>query len=403
MNLEIRPIRDDEVEQAEAITGYAFNASDRANLQERVERFRRFYSTDWTLAAFEDGGEMTTYMQVLPFVMRINGRGIPFGAVSPVAASPVHRRKGHTGALLRESLRVMRERGQPLSGLYTPHPAFYRRYGWEIASEFRIYSFKPKDLGLTVRPSEPGRFRQLEAQDWPQLDAVYRRHGVLRNGVLHRSEPWWQNAVLNASGNPPADAVLWEDGAGRAQGYMVLRQGFSDGGKLRADELVSLTSDAYLNLLLYLCRHDIHSEIILRCGVEDLFLNVIEDADRVTMRQEYGVLLRICDFERAIAMRPPVDPHEAMEFTIAVRDTDAPWNDGVWRVGNADGRSFAERTDAAPQLSASTTVLGPIFNGYLRPSRAGVSGLISVEDQSAVLQADRFFATHHAPHFRDVF
>ena len=35
--------------------------------------------------------------------MRINGGAIPFGAVSPVANSPLHRRKGHTGAMLRQS------------------------------------------------------------------------------------------------------------------------------------------------------------------------------------------------------------------------------------------------------------------------------------------------------------
>jgi predicted acetyltransferase len=406
VTLEIRPIKDEDIEQAEAISGYAFNSNDRQNVAQRAEQHRRFYSADWSLAAFEDG-EMTTYMRMLPFVMRINGGGIPFGAVSPVAASPLHRRKGHTGALLSESVRVMRERGQVLSGLYTPHPAFYRRYGWEIAAEQRVYSFRPKDLRLNVQPREGGRFRQLQTEDWAQLDAIYRKYTALANGALHRGAVWWPNAVLGAAVNQPADVALWEDNKGEAQGYIVFNQPQPPGqnaGKVIVRELVSLTSDAYLNLLLYLGRHDIASEIVIVAGVEDALMNLFYDTERLLeVRQNYTVMLRVCDFERAMALRRPVDAADELELTIEIHDPVALWNEGVWRLGQAEGQVTVEQTHATAQLSLTAATLAPVFNGFLKPSRAASVGLVTVHDRDALQAADRLFATHQRPHFLDGF
>ncbi|MCH8816080.1 MAG: hypothetical protein IH957_13510, partial [Chloroflexi bacterium] len=55
MSLEIRPITDEEVEQAEFITAYSFNSQERRNLTPAVERSRQFYPTEWSLASFENG------------------------------------------------------------------------------------------------------------------------------------------------------------------------------------------------------------------------------------------------------------------------------------------------------------------------------------------------------------
>ena len=183
MTLEIRPITDEEVERAEFITMYSFNSPERRDMAAAVERSRRIFPNDWSLASFEDG-EMTAFIRVLPFAMRINGRGLSFGAVGPVVSAPEHRRKGHVGALLRRALADMRERGQVLSGLHTPHPTLYRRYGWEIASLRRQYAFAPKEIALMAQPSERGRFRMLQPDDWAQADRVYRLHSTGRDGPL---------------------------------------------------------------------------------------------------------------------------------------------------------------------------------------------------------------------------
>ena len=188
MTLDLRALTYDEVPQAESVFAHAFGFSNRHDLEEHVERVRKGFEPEWYLGAFA-GEELTSMMRIIPNEMYINGAAIGFGTVSPVAGSPLHRRKGHTGALLRHSLAVMRERGQPLSGLYTPHPAFYRRYGWEIAAHQRTYRFKPKDLSLQFTPGQRGSFRALRPDDLPQFQPLYDQCGSCSWGPGGRSAP----------------------------------------------------------------------------------------------------------------------------------------------------------------------------------------------------------------------
>ncbi len=405
MSLEIRPIREDEIERAEFITAYSFNQPERRDLASLVERARRFYSTEWSLASFEDG-EMTAFVRVLPSMIRINGRGLPFGAVGPVVSSPEHRRKGHVGALLRRALEVMRERGQVLSGLHTPHPNLYRRYGWEIASIRRQYGFAPKDIALIAQPGERGRFRMLSPDDWAQADRLYRRHSARRNGPLHRIEVWWREAVFGGSQPAASDVALWENGQGEPEGYVVYAQPtrperFMPDFWVR--ELVALSTDAYLNLVLYLLRHDVAPKITWSAPPDDPFVSVVDDATKVKIEEEYDLMLRVSDVEGALRLRPPADPERSLSLTLRVTDRSAPWNGGTWRAEVADGAVNVERTSREADIALSATTLAPVFNGYLSPSGAALAGLATARSEEALAAADAFFATLYPPFCADGF
>ena len=405
MALEIRPITDDEVEQAEFIRAYSFNVTERADLTESIERTRRIFPNDWSLAAF-DGGEMTAYLRVVPMAMRINGHGLSFGAVGPVVSLPQHRRKGYVGALLRRALSDMRDRGQVISGLHTPHPSLYRRYGWEIASERRVYTFAPKDIALQMQPSERGRTRMLPPEDWAQAERVYRLHAAKRNGPLHRGEIWWREAIFGVGQPTSGDVALWENDDGDPQGYAVYYQrrhqdDFMPPFLVR--ELVALTSDAYLNLLLYILHHDLPQQITFNAPPDDPFLSVVSETQRVNVASDYDMMLRICDVEAALRMRPPAYPAHERSLTLKIADPSAPWNEGTFRLAVADGATNVERTDGEPDLSLSATTLAPLFNGYLSPAAAALAGLVSVRNNEALAAAEAFFATLDPPFCADGF
>lgn len=404
MNIEIRTITSDEFETAARIAADAFGSSNRPEFAAGVEQARGFYPNEWHLATFEEG-EMTSMMRMLPFAMRINGRALPFAAIGPVANSPQHRRKGHTGAMMRDSLRVMRERGQSLAGLHTPHPAFYRRYGWEIAADELIYTFKPKDGRLAAEPGERGRLRAVSGDSWHELNAIYRGWSAYRNGALHRAEVWWRNAVLGGANPPVNDAVIWQDGQGRDQGYAVISQPAQgpDANKVILREMVTQTPDAYLNLILYLMQHDIHSEIVMCAPSDDPMPLVFADPDRLAVRQNYTVLLRLVDVEAALRSRPLASPDTEVEFTIAVRDDCAPWNEGVYRLAAHAGEVEVERTKGGAGITVDARTLAPIFNGYVAPSKAAAAGLIMAADPQALRSADAFFAAGHRPFCWDGF
>ena len=406
MALEIRPITDDEVERAEFITAYSFNSPERRDLAPAVERARRLFPTEWSLASFEDG-EMTAFIRVLPLAMRINGHGLPFGAVGPVVTSPEHRRKGHVGALLRRSLAGMRERGQVLSGLHTPHPALYQRYGWNIASVRRTYTLPPKEIVLKAQPGERGRVRLLQPDDWAQADRVYRLHAARRNGPIHRGDVWWREAIFGASASVrPTDVALWEDTRGEPQGYVAYAQPTPqdpDMPRFLVRELVALTTDAYLNLILYVLRHDLPPEITWQAPPDDPFLSLVEDATKVKVRDEYDVLLRVCDIEAALRLRPPAFPGHTAALTLQVGDGPAPWNEGTWRIEITEGGTQLEKTSTGPDLTLSATMLAPLFNGFLSPRAAALAGLVQVRSEEALAAAEVLFATLYPPFCADGF
>ncbi len=408
MTLEIRPITDEEVERAEFITMYSFNSPERRDMAAAVERSRRIFLNDWSLASFVDG-EMTAFIRVLPFAMRVNGRGLSFGAVGPVVSAPEHRRKGHVGALLRRALADMRERGQLLSGLHTPHPTLYRRYGWEIASLRRRYAFAPKEIELMAQPSERGRFRMLKPDDWAQADRVYRLHSAARNGPLHRGELWWREAIFGTAGGRPVsgDVALWENGQGEPQGYVVYDQVTNpqdpEDHSLSVRELVALSSDAYLNLILYILRHDLPQETAWNASPDDPFLSLVADASKVKVEEEYDMLLRLCDVEGALMLRPFANLEHPMSLTLQVSDSSAPWNEGVWRIEVADGATNVEKTSGEADLTLTATALAPIFNGYISASGAALAGLITARDEESLATADALFATSYPPFCADGF
>jgi predicted acetyltransferase len=352
---------------------------------------------------------MVAFMRLLPFAIRMNGRGLPLGGVTFVSTLPHHRRRGYVGQTLRKALSDMRDRGQSLSGLYTPHPGLYRRYGWEIASTWREIRFGPKDVALRRQPREGGSMRLAGADDWQQLDRIYRAHGRERTGLLHRPELWWREGVfggLGPFGRQQLDAFVWADGAGEPQGYIITGQmapgGAKDQRQLIVRELVALTGDAYLHLAQIPLRHDLAQEVRMAAAPDDPFCALVENAEKLKVEEGYGLLLRVVDVAAALSVRPPGADH-VEPFTFALADPSAPWNEGTWRIEAAEGQASIERVDAEPDLSLDAPALAQLFSGYLTPSNAALVGLIEVQRPEALAAADRLFATAYPPFCADVF
>jgi predicted acetyltransferase len=404
MSFEIRTLTDDDIPRAVAISGYAFNAPDHWNNDARLDRALKARRADWYLGTFENSA-MTSMMTMLPVEMFLNGAAIPFGAVSPVATAPEHRRKGHAGQMLRHSLAVMRDRGQVLSGLTTPHPALYRRYGWEIAADRRNYSFSPKDLHLTSPAKQRGSFEMLSLTDWQSLNEVHSVYAERHNGPFRRTEQEWRFNTLEIPWQPISDIALWRNDAGHPEGYALYNQPHS--GQHEGDvvvlELVATSADAYKNLATFLATHDMANKIVLRGAPDDALQLLFSDTERLEVGSHYTVMLRVCDFEGAMRLRPAARDDETCEVTMRVEDADAPWNAGLWHVGVAEGRSWAERSSREAELTVESRMLGPLYNGYMKPSTAASVGLIEASDEGALVRADRIFAARQKPFFIDTF
>ena len=403
MSLEIREPRDDELDEVAYTTAYSFEG-DRS--PEALEGIRRLFTVLRPLAAFQDG-RLVASLGLLPTAMAVNGGSQPFAGVANVACLPEHRRRGHVGRLLTRALEMMREEGQVLSGLFTPHFALYRRYGWMLAGRGMRYSFSTRDVTLTVPGQPRGEAIRVSEQEWAGLDAVYRALISRHNGYLHRGGDWWRAAVLRNFYDRRGgilDAVVWMGEDDQRRGYVIydVARPADAGQRLRVRDFVALDSDAYVGLVRYLLHHDIASPLQWWAPLDDPFLSLLDDPGRVEVAYEQGMFLRVVDVPGAFAVRPCLADASA-RLTLELTDKAAPWNAGCWRLEAEDGHTRAQKWEGIADLSLDVTVLAALFDGFLSPSEAARGGLLKVHNGSALTDADRIFAVLGPPFTADYF
>lgn len=406
MATEFRDLTLDDYEQAAIVETRAFyNRPD----QEFVERLRKFFPPEWTVGAFIDG-KLVADTRAIPMARRFHGTTTAFGAVGPVACAAPYRRRGLVGKLLVLAMERMRERGQWLSGLHTPHDALYQRYGWERAEGKRSYHFGPKDVRFRVR-SSGGQTEPSGPDEWQRLDRIFREKTRDANGPFVRAEVWWTNAVLKAWDNGKlvdSDTVVWVDEDGNDQGYAVYvnRSIGSDGGwqkqQIWIRDFQALTSDAYLGLWGHMLTHDLADSIETEMHPSDMFRELCDNPNKVKTEAGMGAMIRIVDVEKAFAQRPYVGQGSAA-FTARIEDPHLAWNDGTWRIEASNGHLHAERTQATADVEMSVNTLAPLYTGYMRSDVAANTGFVRVTRPDAIAEMMQVFAVKDAPYSPDYY
>jgi predicted acetyltransferase len=404
MGIEFRRVRDDAEARAHAaVAEYAFNneVSDAG-----IERRLAWYERDWCFAAF-DGKELVAGLTVIPFEQYMHGARIPLGGVASVSALPERRRSGLAGGLLRHALAEMRDAGQPLSALWTPHYSLYRRYGWELASRTISYSFPPKVAKLRLPPPDGGSYRRARPGDWHLLADLHERHAASRNGAMARPERYWRRIVLHEGASDERFAVVWSNARAEPRGYAVYRARYRPGGPgpmgetvLRVADWAALDPGAYAAIMEYLRGHDLADRIVLRASSDEPLPAVFDEPVHLGQPPGgwSGVMLRLVDVRRALELRPALPQASGKSLVVELTDGAAPWNAGTWRIEASEGRISVEPSAAPAGLAMDVQALAPIWNGFTKPVDAARAGQIEVRDERALADATDLFAVAWSPY-----
>lgn len=406
VTVEFRDMTADDYEQVSDVESRAFYntpSPERAALQ------RELVPPAWTVVATMDGKVVAT-VRTMPQARRFHGATMRFGAVGPVSCLAPYRRRGIVGQLLTLALERMRERGQVLSGLHTPHDSLYRRYGWERAESKISYSFEPKAVKLRFHSSgghtEPG-----SADAWERLDKIFQEKTRNANGPFARGEPWWKYGVLNRFDNAKLienDIVVWVDDEGRDQGYVVyMNRNMAPQGNWTPQEIwirdfEALTADAYIGLWEHMKTHDLAGKISGEMHPADPFRHICEDPFTVDTREPDGAMIRVVDVEQAFAQRPFVGTRPAA-LIAQIEDRNLSWNKGIWRIEGAEGQMRAERSDAAPDVEMDMNALAAMFTGFLAPRIAVATGFARLHRPEALAEMEQVFAVLDAPYCPDYY
>src|ERR671920_2488483 len=140
----------------------------------------------------EEDGEARASTTVLPLESYVEGEPRPMGGISAVMVHPAYRRRGYAGELMRAVLRDMRERGVSLSLLSPFAHAFYRMFGYELATEDIQYRLKPADLPTSQAQSHLRAYRE---EDFSSLMDLYEAEAKGHTLSVRRSEGHWKTTL----------------------------------------------------------------------------------------------------------------------------------------------------------------------------------------------------------------
>jgi predicted acetyltransferase len=400
MEVEIRPAREDEMEQFLHVASNALVMKPSSFVGMRPE---------FTLCAFEDGRLATSYA-TWPLTMRFNGDGVPVAAVTTVGTLPIYRRRGYLRKITATHFEFLHEEGErPIAILWASWATIYQRYGYAVVSTQHFYNVEPQYLAFSSPQPVTGSFRELGDDEFPLLVDLYRKFRAERTGYLHRGREMWNANVLAP---PPANGqlnkIIYEE-SGEPLGYVIYTvEPAQDGGRpgpsnrLVIRDLIWLTASAYRAIWSYFANMDVIGNIIWgRVPSDDPLPYLLLEPRMLRITSSDGILGRIVDVEQALPQRCY---NEEGTLTFEIVDDDlCPWNCGRWRLEASVDKSSVSRTTDEPQLVMPISTLAMLLFGQISATEAARMGRLNVREDSTLPLWDAIMRTKYKTACADIF
>ena len=322
----------------------------------------------------EDDGEVRASVTVLPLESFVDGEPRPMGGIHAVMVHPAYRRRGYAGELMRAVLRDMRERGVSLSLLSPFAHAFYRVFGYELATEAIEYRLKPADLPTSPEQTHLRAYREGDLSSLMDLfEAEAKGHRL----CVRRSEGHWKKSLSKKD----TDAAVYERD-GDIEGYILYKiSGWQDRDPRRTlsvEEIVAATPRAREALLSFMAGLDPLVYGIKLCTPRGEPLHPYLRSSHVDAKIEPDQMLRLVDVEGALGYleRVPEAP-----LVLDISDDVIPENSGEYTVG--DGKVF-RGAEAGESVSLDVRQLAQLYAGYLPARDLARHGLIRASSPKAL-------------------
>ena len=315
----------------------------------------------------EEDGEARASATVLPLEIFVDGRSVPMGGIAAVATDPAYRRRGYAGELMRDVLRTMRERGMHLSLLNPFAQAFYRVYGWELATEAISYTLKPTDLPTSP---EQKRIRAYREEDLPSMMALLDTEAARLSCCVRRAEGRWRDVLARNDWR----AAVYEVENG-LEGYILYRMSEwrdrEPRRTLAVQELVWGSVGAREALISFLGAQDPLVFEIKHSTPRGEPLHPYLRNSYVRARIEPEFMLRLVDVEGALSyLNRDLDAPLVLEIS----DDVIPENTGTYTVS---GGKVVRGEEAAERVSLDVRQLAQLYAGYIPAGQLTRHGLVA--------------------------
>jgi predicted acetyltransferase len=331
----------------------------------------------------EEDGEARASATVLPLESFVEGVPRPMGGISAVMVHPAYRRRGYAGELMRAVLRDMRERDVALSLLSPFAHAFYRVFGYELASEAIEYRLKPSDLSTSP---EQGHLRDYREGDLPSLMKLYEAEARQHTLSVRRSGSHWEEILAERD----RYVAVYQRGD-EVEGYIIYKiSGWQEQDPrrtLRVEETVAATPRARKANLSFLAGFDplvyVHG-IKLSTSREEP-LHPYLKSSYVKAGIEPDQMLRLVDVETALGY---LELASEEPLVLEVRDDAIPENHGQYTIGYG---KVVRGAEAELSVSLDVRQLAQLYAGYLPVEDLARHELLDASSPHALRLLDSLF------------
>jgi len=331
----------------------------------------------------EEDGEARASATVLPMEILVDEKPAAMGGVAAVMVHPAYRRRRYAGDLMRFALGEMRDRGVNLSLLAPFAHAFYRSFGYELATEAVEYTLKPTDL-----PTDPeqSNLRAYREEDLPAMMALLEAASRGHQLCALRSEAHWRKTL----GRKEFETAVYEVG-GEVRGYLVYkmssyREGREPERRLEVQELVAATPEVRRGLISFLAALDPDAFDVRHWTSREDPLHPYLKSSYVDAKVEPDQMLRLVDVEGALRHLD----RKTGPLVLDVADDVVPENAGEYTVGGGEVVRGAEAED---RVALDVRQLAQLYAGYLPARQLARHGLVEAGSPGAIDLLEELFPT----------
>ncbi|WP_049567792.1 GNAT family N-acetyltransferase [Streptomyces sp. SBT349] len=366
------------------------------------------------LGAFDGGRCVATYRSFDQELTLTPGRVVAANAVSGVAVTATHRRRGLLSRMITEDLAAAKERGDTVATLVAAEYQIYGRFGFGPAAGFTHWRVDARRAGLDPRWTLPEGEGTIAFADAAEVGKVgpelFERFRTAQPGAIDRKPLFWERLTGETRFDPdPWNEpfhVVFRDADGVPQGLAT----FSPDGTwevgmpevtVSVTSLTGATPAAESVLWRFLLAMDWVATVDTGRLASDAIVPLLLPNPRAAVIKDYGDFLwmRPLDLPGLLAAR---DYAAAGALVLEVRDPLGLAQGRVLLDASPEGAT-ATPTTRAPDLTLSTGTLAQLVLGDFSASRLAAAGLLDEETSGATSRADSLFHTGRRPWCPDIF
>ncbi len=394
--LKARRVKIDELAKTEELFRIAFefpdqNAAKQEEVLKRLEenkerRFCKYALEKW--AAFDEQGEMASYISAMRYTVRFDGHEVPMSGIGGVSSLPQYRRQGGIRKCFEACLRDTYDDGVVLSYLFPFSTKFYGQFGYEPCGRVAYYSIPlraidaDKTLGGSVKPLYCGNIKKDVMQVYDDYTKAY-NFSCVRDEKMD-----WDSLDKQDMSRSGQYIYVWYNDEGTPKGVIGFskEKNATEKFDLQTRKMFWFSDSEGLRGLLQFAR-----------GFETYYRNLCvmlaDDFPLNAYVREWAIYPYDCRVS-AMGMGRIVNVKKALELAayrgsgsivIAVKDEILPENNGSFAVAFQSGKAVSvEKTDDQPDISLSVAMLSKFLLGECEASKLAHYPGVTVNCDSAL-------------------